>query len=194
MTTRSYTSELRNAQAEATRTKILDALVEVMADGAETLSIPAVARRAGVSVGTVYRHFGNKAGLLNGLLPYIAERTGIETTTIPRDLAEMEVAVHLVFRRLEASDDLLRAALTSGVGREARLQSTPMRMDLLRQMFEQLEPTLAEEQIEHLARVALILSTGDVYLEWKERLGLTTGETAEEVIWAIRTLLKGLKS
>lgn len=194
MTTRTYNSELREAQAAATRKKILDGLVEVMADGVDALSVPAVARRAGVSIGTVYRHFGNKAGLLAGLVPYAAERTGIETEKIPTNLDEMDAAVHAVFERLEDADDLIRAALASRVGREARLEATVTRLELIRRMFEQVDPSLREEQVEHLSRVVLILSSSDTYREWKERLGLTPEGIADEVMWTIRTLLKGLTS
>jgi AcrR family transcriptional regulator len=51
-------NELRAAQAQATRARILEATVNVMARGVASVSIPAVAREARVSVPTVYRHFG----------------------------------------------------------------------------------------------------------------------------------------
>ncbi|HZD23594.1 MAG TPA: TetR/AcrR family transcriptional regulator [Acidimicrobiia bacterium] len=51
---RTYKSELREEQAEATRRRILEALAQVMADGVNALSAP-VAQRAGVSVGTIYK-------------------------------------------------------------------------------------------------------------------------------------------
>jgi len=57
---RPYNNELRAQQAEATRSRILDATIRVMAGGVGTLSIPDVAREAGVSVPTIYRHFGTK--------------------------------------------------------------------------------------------------------------------------------------
>lgn len=194
MGTRTYNSELREAQAEATRQRILDALAEVMADGVDALSVPAVAKRAGVSVGTVYRHFGDKAGLVRALIPYAGQRTGTILEHVPSTIEEWNVIVHKVFQHFENTDDLIRAAFVSRMGREARLDWTEERLEAMNEALRQLDPNLTSDQIEHLARVALILTTSDTYREWKERLGLTPDEAADEVMWVIRTLLRGVKS
>jgi AcrR family transcriptional regulator len=57
------------ADAARNRLKILAAAVRVLADsGSDSLSLDEVARVAGVGVGTVYRRFGSRAGLVSGLL------------------------------------------------------------------------------------------------------------------------------
>src|SRR5256885_9058880 len=58
--TRSYDNSLRTEQAAATRERVVDAAVEVLSQGADKLSIPAVAAEASVSVPTVYRHFPDR--------------------------------------------------------------------------------------------------------------------------------------
>lgn len=194
MNKRTYTSELRQAQAEATRTTILEALVEVLAEGVETLSVPAVAQRAGVSVGTVYRHFGDKAGMLEALIPYTQSRTGIEIDSAPETFEEMADAVSQVFRHFENTDDLLRAAFASRIGREVRVRGTAERIHLLKDTFRQLEPDLDADELDHLANVGLILTTSEAYQQWKDRLGLSPEEAADEVTWAIETLIKGIRS
>ena len=45
---RQYDSPLRTEQLEATRGRILDAAIRVMAGGIDTLSVPAIAHEAGV--------------------------------------------------------------------------------------------------------------------------------------------------
>ena len=67
-------NELRAAQAQATRARILEATVAVMARGVASVSIPAVAREAGVSVPTVYRHFATKRDLLTSVFPHVLHR------------------------------------------------------------------------------------------------------------------------
>lgn len=194
MTTRKYTSELRKAQAEATRTKILDALVEVLAEGVDTLSVPAVAERAGVSIGTVYRHFGDKAGLLNALIPHTRTRTGIEVDTTPKSLEEMRDVVRQVFRHFENTDDLLRAAFASRIGRDVRIQGSGERLELMKETFQEIDPGLEPKDLDHLANLGLILTTSEAYQQWKDRLGLGPDEAAEEVMWAITTLIRGISS
>lgn len=194
MSPRTYKSALRDAQVEATRTRILDAVVEVLAEGVETLSIPAVADRADVSVGTVYRHFRDKEALLTGLVAYANESSGIDIDRAPQTLDEVDEVVHQVFRHFEATNDLLKAAFASRIGREARLQSSERRLSDMEELFRRVEPSLTPEQVTHIAKTALILTASDTFREWKERLGLSAEEAAEEVMWTIRTLLDGVKS
>ena len=192
MESRKYTSELRSAQAAATRERVLDAVVEVLAEGVETLSIPAVAERAGVSIGTVYRHFGDKAGLLKALIPHAGKASGISYESLPDTLDEMDGVVRKVFGHFENADDLLRAAFTSRIGRDVRIQDTAGRLEAMRTMIHQIDPHIAGDQLEHLARLLLILTTSDVYLQWKDRLGMDSEEAADEVMWAIRTVIQGI--
>lgn len=194
MTARNYRSELREAQAEATRERILDALVEVLADGVEGFSIPAVAERAGVSVGTVYRHFGDKSGLLKALLPHAGKRTGTIIEEMPTSLEELDEVVRKIFRHFENADELLQAAFASRLGRHVRIEWTEDRLAAMRQTLRGLEPDLTPDDVDHLSKTALILTASDTYREWKERLGLTPEEAAHEVMWTIRTLLRGAKS
>src|SRR5687767_1255825 len=86
---RLYDNSHRAAQAAQTRDLILDALVRVMARGVAELSMPAVAREAGVSLRTVYRHFPTKRDLLAALDAHLAARIGYSLDPFPGDLAEL---------------------------------------------------------------------------------------------------------
>lgn len=67
--TRAYNSEVRRRGAARNRAAMLDAARELFGrDGLEATTIPAIARRAGVSAQSVYAVFGSKAGLLRELL------------------------------------------------------------------------------------------------------------------------------
>src|SRR5688572_1155649 len=98
---RTYRSELRAEQAEETRGRILDAAGRVMATGVASLSVPAVAREAGVSVPTVYRHFGTKAELLAELYPHAARRAGLDGIPDPSTVSDVKSAVRAVIERLD---------------------------------------------------------------------------------------------
>src|SRR5687768_8115852 len=63
-----YSSPVRDEGKEATRAKILDALVRVVIDdGVHAFSVASVAERAGISHRTVYRHFASREELLEAL-------------------------------------------------------------------------------------------------------------------------------
>lgn len=193
MMARAYRSELRETQLRETRTRILDAVVEVLAEGVETLSIPAVAEQAGVSVGTVYRHFGDKSGLLKALLSHAGERTGTVIEGIPTTLDELNDVVRKVFNHFESADDLLKAALASRIGHEARMEWTEWRVQGTKDALLQLVPGMTPEDAEHMSKAVLIMITSDTYRQWRERFGLDPDGAADEVMWVIKTLLRGVE-
>ncbi|WP_433357368.1 TetR/AcrR family transcriptional regulator [Microtetraspora malaysiensis] len=62
------------ADAQRNRARILAAAEEVFADGGPHASTEEVARRAGVAVGTVFRHFPTKADLLQALMKRLLQQ------------------------------------------------------------------------------------------------------------------------
>jgi AcrR family transcriptional regulator len=69
---RRYRSPLREAQAAATRSRILDAALDTFLDqGYAGTSVAAIARAAGVSPETVYATFGTKRGMISALLEQV---------------------------------------------------------------------------------------------------------------------------
>jgi len=83
MDKRPYHSPLRQEQAQATRSRILDAALELFAtSGYGATSVSAIAREAGVVAETIYAAFGSKRGILDGL---IARATPDEATVAIRE-------------------------------------------------------------------------------------------------------------
>src|SRR6516225_1908286 len=65
---RTYDATRRQEQAQENRARVLNAARgRFLADGYTATTIPGVARDAGVSIQTVYKAFGNKAGLLKAV-------------------------------------------------------------------------------------------------------------------------------
>jgi AcrR family transcriptional regulator len=62
------------ADAQRNRARILDAAETVFAEGGPDASTEEVARRAGVAIGTVFRHFPTKADLLRALMKRLLEQ------------------------------------------------------------------------------------------------------------------------
>ena len=63
---RSDGETLRDAHKNATRSRIVRAVADLVAEAhPASISVPAVAKRAGVGVATVYRYFPTKEALLD---------------------------------------------------------------------------------------------------------------------------------
>src|SRR5688500_13075920 len=95
-----YRSRLRRRQKQDTREAILDATIDVLAEGVAELSMPAVARRAGVSVPTVYRHFASKRALLAAVARHVERQTGAGAVPRPADPAALAASTRELFARL----------------------------------------------------------------------------------------------
>ncbi len=82
--TTGYTSPVRDEAKQATRERILDALVRVvLEDGIHAFSVATVAQRAGVSHRTVYRHFASREDLLEALAESVDAASLTEATGTP---------------------------------------------------------------------------------------------------------------
>jgi AcrR family transcriptional regulator len=188
-----YASALRDAQAEVTRTRILDALVRTMANGVAGLSIAAVAREAGVSTLTIYRHFGSKRGLLEALSPYVIAKGDLMPDELPDSFAELEKMVRRMFRNLAGMDQTLRAAMASELGQQVRRSMMSQRQAMVRQTVIRVAPDLPAAEVGRLSAVFLILMSTPNFRALKDYLELGPDASAELVSWAMGTLIDGAR-
>lgn len=189
---RSYASPLREEQARRTRERILDALVRIMAGGVTEISMPAVAREAGVSVPTVYRHFGSKRELVAALGAYLIPRTGLMPDRPPTDLEAVAGYAGTIFRRYERMDATVRAAMASGLGSEVRREHMHERIEYFRVAVRGSRPDLDPAEVDRFANVLVILFSTAAIRTFKEYLDLGADEASDHVSWTIEHLMKGL--
>ena len=187
--TREYRSQLRAEQAEGTRWRILDAAVRVMARGLASVSIPAVAREAGVSVPTIYRHFATKPDLLAAVYPHIVRRAGLHELAPPRSVDDLRDGVRTYFERTDSFDDLARAAMASPAAEESRRLNMPDRLAMFRQLAASIEPKLADVDRDRIARLLVILTGSASLRMWRDHLGSSVDEAANDVEWVVRAAI-----
>ncbi len=184
-TVRAYRSQLRAQQAEETRARILDATVRVMADGLAYVSIPAVAREAGVSVPTVYRHFGTKRDLLAAVFPHVVRRAGLDELVPPRSIDELGRGVRALFERIDSAGDLARVAAASPAAEEVRRVDMPARLEMSRRLADSIMPKLTPGDRDRIARLLTILISASALRVWRDHLGSTVEEAANDIDWVI---------
>lgn len=186
---RTYRSRLRADQARETRDRILDATVRVMAGGLASTSIPAVAREAGVSVPTVYRHFRTKGDLLAAVYPHVARRAGIDDGMEPRTLDELREGLRRVFERIDAMDDLARAAMASPGADEVRHATMPSRLARIRRLVDAVAPALPAEDRARLVRLLVIVTSSSSLRVWRDHLGASVDEAVADIDWLLRVAI-----
>lgn len=185
---RRYHSPLRQAKAEETRQRVLQAAARLLeADPYSPLAFADLARAAGVQERTVYRHFPSKEVLLDAFWGWIAKHVGF--TAFPeseRDLIEQPKTVFAGFDRLEG---VVQASVVSRLGREMRLRRVAERRAAFTRSLADATQSLDPEHARRLLAVVQLLYSAPAWQTMKDLSGLTGAEAGEAVSWAIRTLL-----
>ena len=183
-----YHSNLRQQQVQRTREQILEGLVRTMARGIADLSIPAVAREAGVSVPTVYRYFRTKRDLLEALGAYTIQKAGLAHMQPPQSIEELLMALRELFVKYAGLDETLRAAAASELGYEMRKEILPARLQMIEHALAPVRAQFNETDWIRLRNVVLVLTSTAMIRAFKDYLDLSGLEAADNVAWAILTL------
>lgn len=185
-TRKPYRSEIRQEQVEATRTRILDAALRVLARGVASVSIPAVAAEARVSVPTVYRHFRSKPKLMAAAYPHAVRRAGLDTIDFPRSTDELRPLIRAVYDRLDTLDEVTLAAMASPMAAEVRHATMPARFERVRRLTDAIEPPLVEADRDRITRLLVVITASASLRMWRDHLGLSVDEVADEIEWIVR--------
>ncbi len=188
---RSYHSQIRQAQTEQTRARILDGLVATMAEGIAEVSIPAVARAAGVSVPTVYRYFPTRRDLIAALGPHLAQKAGVvsQAQQPPQSVDELLQGVRAMHRALAGQDDALRAAAASQLGATLRKELIPARLAMIDAALTPAVPGLSDAERERLRNAVTLLASSALVQACADYLDLSGDRAADLVEWMIRALI-----
>jgi AcrR family transcriptional regulator len=189
MARRAYDRTLREAQAQQTRERVLDTVIAALARE-EDVSVPALAKRAGVSVPTIYRHFPTREALLDATQKRIGAR--LRRPRWPKTEEELVAGVPERVRWLEENGVLIRAILSSALGRE-----------LLRVVQRERERAIGRvllRRLEHLdpgrrrAALAIVswLNDSPTWRHLRDGLGISAEDTAWASQWALQAVLDKL--
>jgi AcrR family transcriptional regulator len=186
-----YNSPLRQNQMQRTRSQILDGLLKAMTHGGlAQLSIPAVAREAGVSVPTVYRYFRTKQELIDALSGHLLQKVNVpRDARAPQSPQELEEMAKKLFEMYEGLDEVTRAAITSGASFELRKDILAARLAMIEQALSPVASQFDEPDRIHLRNMITILCSTAMARNFSDYLGLTGTDAAETVAWTIRTLV-----
>ncbi len=130
---RRYASPKREAQAQVTRTAILEAFAEQLSEpGRDKLSPSEAAQRAGVSLRTVHFHFPNEASQVAALGAWFDEKTNLHVVALaagPDDLPRYYREIH----RMGLKHPITRAlASDRGVWKDMRITRRTARIEAIR--------------------------------------------------------------
>ena len=151
--------------------------------------MPAVAREAGVSVPTVYRHFATKRDLFAALQPDLQQRIGIDRMLTPTSIDGLRDGLASLIEGMESLDDVTRAAHASPAAEEVRRVHAPNRFKLARTTIDGIAQHLSEADRDRIARLLVITTASPALRMWRDDFGASVEEVADDIDRTIRAVI-----
>jgi AcrR family transcriptional regulator len=190
--TRTYDSPLRRENAQRTRKRILDAALLVISEDGDFV-VAQVAKRAGVSVRTVYHHFPDRETMLDAVGEWLAEELGYPKMEWPADLTSFADLTETMAEQISADLDKMNVFFSTPVGQTARRQARARRLEHLRRLAHAELAEAAPQVAEWVAVIIHQLASSRTWLAMTDEAGLDPSEAAKAVGWSIKTLIEGVK-
>lgn len=194
---RTYNSPLREAQAEATRQLILDTLSETVAEqGLLDFSVRELAKRAGMSERTVYRHFPDRDALFDALIDKTSQELdwdGAEDRMGLRSYDDIAHGVEQSFRGFEAEEIPTRVAIQLQHGLRQPSGDVRRRNDRHRRILAEALPEVDDEARARLFALLRVIMSSRTWLRLKEEFGLDGDESGPLVGWAVQLMVDEVK-
>ena len=189
---RNYESPLRAEQARATRERILEAVGLIFErDPEAAFSFDDLAREAGVSRRTIFRHFRDKDALLDAFWARTNEKLGVQFWPEKED--DLVAIPPELFAALDRNEGVVRASNVSVAGRELRLRANDRRQVAFRKSLEIVSRGLGPVRRRQLEALVHLLFSPAAWQTMKDHWGLTGREAGEASAWAIQALLKAAR-
>jgi AcrR family transcriptional regulator len=186
---RPYVSPLRDRRAQQTRDEILDALTRLLeAHGADEITTQELARAAGVSQRTVYRHFPDRAALVEALTARLVAVTG-RGPVDPTRLEDLKPVVIKLMADLEAHQVEARAEAIFNADPRRYATATREHTRRFGELVAVSLPELDEKQQHGVAAIARVLVSAQTWLRLREELGIGGEASGPLVAWVLDALV-----
>ncbi len=187
-----YSSPLRAEQKARTHERILEAAAEqLLQEGIEELSLPRAAKRARVSVPTVYRHFPTEEALMRELTDWADRR--LKLSEVPESIDEFTEWVPQLFAHWDENEAQIRARLLSAVHRQVHRDIGHRRDEAIEKAMEDVTAQLDPLDARRACGLVRLLVSGAAWEMMHDRWDLTGEQAGEALAWAISVLVAELR-
>ncbi|MDN4591823.1 resolvase [Xenophilus aerolatus] len=181
----------RERNKEAARTRILDAVIELMTEGRADLSHDAVAERTGISRRTIYRYFVDREALLGAASARVRELAGARVS-FPKSESDL-LDTQSIYQGLDRIAPIVTLVRSTPQGRAMRLAQKKERQEsYTRVTADAVKDLPKDDQLLATAMLQVLHTTP--WLEMRDHWDLSGEQIAKATGWAIRTLLADLRA
>jgi len=183
---RRYESPLRKQQAKQTRDVIRQGALDLLRESDATdFSMPDVAKRADVSLRTVYRHFPTKGDLLSSLLEVAPVHDAVLSATTPEELAR---AVTQQFEAMADDEPIFRTVNTTSAQRQAQADNREIARAPAERSMAPVIALLDSDAATMLMAIVNLLTSSVGLFYMQDTWDLTTDDASDVAGWAISVL------
>ena len=183
-----YASPIRDRQKAGTRALILETAERLLKDRSlSELSLATIAREAGITERTVYRHFTTRDQLLEATWAAVNDAIGIKE--FPRTAEQLVERPKELFPAFARRGEVIRAMLASPQGRELRLRVNKERQAAIRSAVKEARPDLPEPALTRLCAAVQLLYSASGWATMTDYWGLDSAEAGRAASEAIAVLL-----
>lgn len=186
---RRYASPLRERQAQQTRELILDTLTDLLGERRpDEITTRDLARAAGLSEGTVYRHFADRAALLSGLTERLEVRTGRRGERRMATADDLPAVARDLMQALDENYAIARAEALFNADPRHFSAATMGGTRRIRAALAASFPNLDARQLNELSAIVRSLLSAQSWLRMREEFGLDGAAAGGAVAWALDAL------
>jgi AcrR family transcriptional regulator len=181
----------RERNKEEARIRILDAVIELLADGRSEVNHDAVAERTGISRRTIYRYFEDRQTLLSAASTRVREFAG-SRVVFPKEEKDL-LDTRSIYMGLDRIAPIATLVRSTPEGRAMRLSQKAERQASYTAAAASAVKNLPEpDRVLATAMLQVLHSTP--WLEMRDHWDLTGEQIGRVTEWAVRTLLADLRS
>jgi AcrR family transcriptional regulator len=187
---RSYDNAFRREQAERTRERILEAMIDQLGQGRQDFSAADVAAAAGVSQRTVYQHFPDREAQIDAVIAALDERLAHDVAG-PRSLDDIPSFSERLIRLGASHVREMRAQVAGALASEVRARRRRARD---RAVALAVGAQCDDLKAARLAAAAInVLTSAEISLGMIDRFGIEGEDLIRTHAWIIRTLVEAIK-
>lgn len=181
-------TSLRDDHRDQTQVRILDAVIAQMSEApVEALTVAAVAKRAGVTERTIYRHFQTRDALLEAVWPRMQSLVG--SRGFPQNAADLVATPRRLFPAFDMQEGPVRASVYSEAGREVRLRANTERQAAMLACVRDALPELDDREAWARAAAVQLLNSAYAWSVMRDFWGLEGTQAGDAAADAIAILL-----
>jgi AcrR family transcriptional regulator len=187
---RSYDNAFRREQAERTRERILEAMIDQLGQGRQDFSAADVAAAAGVSQRTVYQYFPDREAQIDAVTAALEERLAHKVAG-PRSLDDVPAFAERLIRLGVSHVREMRVQVAGALASEVRARRRRARD---RAVALAVGAQCDDPKAVRLAAAAINVSTSaEISLGLIDRFGIEGEDLIRTHAWIIRTLVEAIK-